>query len=163
MVEEIISASELPSGGAYTTVGTYDHGEILRLVTALSRETKMPVPDLVQTFGHHLFGQFVRGFPRFFEGIASAFDFLHRVEGFIHIEVRKLYPDAELPQFTCERPSPGCLVMAYRSTRPFADLAHGLIRGCIDHFGEAIDVVREDVPGSGGTRARFVLTARALA
>jgi hypothetical protein len=53
--------------------------------------------------------------------------------------------------------------MAYRSTRPFADLADGLIRGCIDHFGKPIDVAREDVPGAGGTAARFVLTARAPA
>jgi hypothetical protein len=47
--------------------------------------------------------------------------------------------------------------MGYRSARPLADLADGLIRGCIEHFGEPIRVVREDLPGEPGTSARFVL------
>ena len=51
----------------------------------------------------------------------------------------------------------GGLVMGYRSARPLADLADGLIRGCIEHFGEPIRVVREDLPGEPGTSARFVL------
>jgi len=54
----------------------------------------------------------------------------------IHVEVRKLYPDAELPTFTCDTSTPGRLTMLYRSSRPFADLAEGLIAGCIAHFCE---------------------------
>ena len=37
MVDDIIEASDLPSGGAYTAVGIYDHGEIV----ALAREEGM--------------------------------------------------------------------------------------------------------------------------
>ena len=31
MVDDIIEVSELPSGGAYTSVGTYSHGEMAAL------------------------------------------------------------------------------------------------------------------------------------
>jgi len=36
MVDDIIDESDLPSGGAYTTVGTYDHGELVTMVVKLS-------------------------------------------------------------------------------------------------------------------------------
>jgi hypothetical protein len=143
-------------------VATYDHDEILRLVGQLHRATGLPAPDLVRAFGRHLFRRFHVLYPAFFRGTDSAFDFLERVETIIHTEVRKLYPDAELPTFECTRPAPGRLAMLYRSRRPFADLAEGLIRGCIEHFGEAIEVRREDLaPGPDGeNRALFELTGR---
>ena len=47
MVDDIIDASALPSGGAYTAVGTYHHGEMLALCSALAERTGEPVPALV--------------------------------------------------------------------------------------------------------------------
>jgi len=158
MADRIIEASDLPSGGVYTAIGTYDHQEMLQLVTHLSQETGIAVPALVQTFGHYLFGRFVTIYPHFFVGISSAFDFLQRIENYIHVEVRKLYPDAQLPGFEYDTSEPGRLVMTYRSTRPFADLAEGLVRGCIQHFGEKIQLRREDLANGQGTAARFWLT-----
>src|SRR5690242_11099428 len=76
MVDRIIDGAELESGGAYTTVGTYDHQEMIALVTCLSRETGTSASDLIRTFGEHLFGRFHRLFPNYFQGVSSAFDFL---------------------------------------------------------------------------------------
>ena len=70
IADQIIEESDLPSGGAYTAVGTYDHQEIFQLVTQLSAKTNAPVPTLVKAFGQHLFGRFYAGYPQFFEGIA---------------------------------------------------------------------------------------------
>jgi len=39
MVDTIIEKSDLPSGGIYTAVGTYDHTEAVSLVVNLSEET----------------------------------------------------------------------------------------------------------------------------
>jgi hypothetical protein len=149
ITENIIEAADLPSGGVYTAVGTYDHAEIVALVTHLSKATNIAVPDLLKAFGHHLFFRFVAGFPQFFEGISSSQDFMERVDNYIHVEVRKLYPEAQLPSLEYEKPSPGVLKVTYRSNRPFADLADGLIAGCVEHFGDKVNVTREDVvPGS---------------
>src|SRR6266540_2882152 len=101
VADRIIEACHLPSGGAYTAVGTYDHHEMVQLVTELSRESGIAVPALLHLFGKHLFGRFVANYPQFFEGIDSAFDFLEKIHSYIHVEVRKLYPDAELPSFEC--------------------------------------------------------------
>jgi hypothetical protein len=157
IADRIIEEANLPSGGSYTSIGTYDHGEILELVTHLSRITQIPVNTLVEKFGEYLFGRFVEGFPAFFAGIDSAFGFLQNIEEYIHVEVRKLYPDAELPVFTCETPDTQTLIMTYRSKRPFADLAEGLIRACISHYGGGIELARENL-SDDGTAARFTLT-----
>ncbi len=114
--------------------------------------------ELVQTFGRYLFGRFHSAHPAFFDGLTSAFDFLGKVEDYIHVEVRKLYPDAELPALECEAPDPNTLRMTYRSKRPFSALAEGLIRGCVEHYKETIDIKVEDLSDGAGTAARFVLT-----
>ena len=156
--EQIIANADLPSGGAYTAVGTYDHAEIVALVGNLSAEPGVEVPDLVRTFGCHLFGRFVDGFPHFFEDMDDAFSFLESVEGHIHTEVRKLYSDATLPKLTCSRPQPDTLVLLYESERGLADVAHGLIEGCFKHFGETITLSREDLSGGAARQVRFEIT-----
>jgi hypothetical protein len=158
VADRMITAAAVPSGGAYTAIGTYDYHEICQLVAQLSTLTSLPIPTLVRTFGVHLFGRFVATYPVLFAGVTSAFSFLERIENHIHVEVRKLYPDAELPTFTCDTSTPSRLTMLYRSSRPFADLAEGLIAGCIAHFGEPILMHRDDLANQHGTHVRFVLT-----
>lgn len=141
MVDDIIADSNLPNAGAYTAVGTYDHGELVQMVVALSKRTEIPAAALVQVFGEHLFGRFHVLYPSFFTGVTSALDFLEGIETVIHTEVRKLYPDAQLPQFECTRSQDG-LKMLYSSPRHFGDLAEGLIKGAVAHFGGGIEVTR---------------------
>jgi hypothetical protein len=157
VADRIIETAHLPSGGIYTAVGTYDHAEFLELVRQLSTVTGIAVSELIRTFGKYLFGRFVASYAQFFTGVDSAFAFLQNIENYIHVEVRKLYPDANLPSFTYETPAPEWLTMIYQSTRPLADLAEGLILGCIAHFGEQISVAREDLSAGQGTRVCFSL------
>lgn len=158
MLDRIIGEANIPNDGAYTSVGTYDHDQLVRLVTALSNATGTTVPALVHMFGEHLFARFSLGYPALFADAANAFDFIEQIDGLIHVEVRKLYPDAELPSLHCERPAPGQLVLVYSSPRGFADLAAGLLQGCIKHFGTPISVERTDLEKEGGMyRTRFHL------
>lgn len=158
MADKIIEASDLPSGGVYTSLGTYDHHEILQMVTHLSEETGIPISVLVSTFGGHLFDHFFETFPKSIVGAEDVFSLLRGVDNYIHVEVRKLYPDAELPRFDHEMPTPEQLILVYNSRRPMAMLAKGLIERCITHFGEEISVEMEDLSDGVGTSARFVLT-----
>ncbi|MGI9490559.1 MAG: heme NO-binding domain-containing protein [Geminicoccaceae bacterium] len=159
--DQIIEQANLPSGGVYTAVGTYDHAEIVALVQQLSKETGASLSVLLHAFGKHLFTRFVAGFPHFFEGEENAFDFLAQVEDYIHVEVKKLYPDAELPSVLAAKDGPGRMTIVYRSDRGMADLAHGLIEGCIEHFGESIDIGVTDLAGEAGRHVRFDLARAA--
>ena len=156
-VDDIIDASHLPSGGAYTAVGTYNHDELVALYTALAERTGEPAGDLVRAFGTHLSGSFAHGYPAFFARSANFFDFLESIEAHIHVEVRKLYPEAELPTFKVEERTPTRLVMEYRSPRRMGPLAEGLILGTARKFGVEARVQATPVEGSNGEAMRFVV------
>ena len=157
VAEQIIAASNLPSGGSYTSLGTYDHGEILAMVTQLGGISGVDLGDLQMAFGEFLFGRFALIHGDFMENVPGALDFLEKVEGYIHLEVQKLYPEASPPKLTSHRIDDKNMTLHYSSHRPFALLAHGLIKGCADHFGNKLDIYREDLDGSPGTEARFTL------
>lgn len=67
MIDELIEQSDLPSGGSYTAVGTYPHGEMLTLVVKLAELTQIPVSDLLNKFGHNLYVTFKRIILYFFK------------------------------------------------------------------------------------------------
>lgn len=156
VAERIIDTSDLPSKGVYTSVGSYDAEEMVHLCTALSTETKTSTDALLMSFGRRLFSTFNQDYPMFFEDADDAFSFLRKVEEYIHVEVKKLYPDAELPTFEYETPDERTLVMIYKSRNPFGKLAEGLIAGCVEHFGGGISVTPERVDDAG-RHVRFTL------
>lgn len=157
IADQIIMDCDLDSEGAYTSVGTYDHKEILKLVTRLSELTDTSVPELVKAFGKHLLGRFHQMYPVFFQGINNSFDFLSTIEEHVHVEVLKLYNDAELPTFKTESPDPNTFIMIYQSKRPLADLALGLIMGTIDYYQENISIEVTDLSNGQGNHSRFTL------
>ena len=119
--------------------------EFLDMVESLAQRSGVPVPTLVHAFGPHLLERFYALYPDCFSGIPSALDFLEGIETVIHTEVRKLYPDAQLPEFDCVRTASG-LDMVYSSPRHFGDLATGLIEGALLHFGDPVSMTRHDLP-----------------
>jgi hypothetical protein len=149
-----------PPGGAYNAVETYDFADMLGLVDAAAARIEGGRPEVLRTFGTHLFGRFAALYPIFFFDAESALDLLGGINTYVHDEVQKLYPDAQFPHFDVERGSADRMALVYRSARPLADLAEGLIRGCIAHFGRPVTVERDDL-APDGRHTRFVLTAAA--
>ena len=148
-------------GLRYDGAAAYPHAELVELVGRVAHATAVSEGELLRRFGAHLFTRFAAIYPVFFFEIDSAITFLAQINGYVHEEVQKLHPDAQFPHFDCVPRDAGGLEMVYRSSRPFADLAEGLIRGCIAYFGDAIDLARTDLERADGTAARFVLSKAA--
>jgi len=55
------------------------------------------------------------------------------------------------------------LVMEYRSKRPFADVAEGLLRGTLAWFGERAELRRETLEADEARSARFRIIRKAAA
>ncbi len=154
MVDRLIEGAGV--SGAYTAVGDYPDTEILALVAALSRETGTPAPALMRSFGARLFGRLARSYPGLFPAGGDSFRFLAGLEDIVHAQVRKLYPDAELPTFAVEERG-DALILTYFSQRPFADLVHGFAEGCVSHYGDSARVIREAPVAGSGAQARFIV------
>ena len=150
VADNIVTKSNLSSGGAYTSVGTYDHGEMVQLVTHLSNEINTPVNTLLLVYGEYFFQVLADSYPKFIADIPDAFTFLSGIENHIHVEVLKLYPDAELPRFDISRIDENTLQMVYHSERKLAAFARGLLNSSIKHFGEQIEIESKDISGDGG-------------
>ena len=153
----LLAEEQFVSRGIYTAIGNYDHAEMLLLVKQLSGETGIPASDLVEAYGEHLFMRFRVRYPEFFHDIKDSYQFLEGIEAHIHKQVRMLYPESNLPTFDCLREGDDCLVMEYSSERPFAHLAHGLIKGCVAHYNESVEIDMQLTPPGDGTRAVFKL------
>jgi len=68
------------------------------LVAAFSARSGAPVPELQRLFGHWMLKRFAAAYPAFFAAKTDALQMLEAIEGEVHVEVLKLYPDAELPR-----------------------------------------------------------------
>lgn len=138
MLDHIIEESGVD--GDFAELGHYPHQDMAALVLALSQRTGEPAATILERFGKHLFGQLCRRHSWLVACVTDSLDFLQGVEQTIHAEMRKLYPQAELPRIDSDRLSPDTLRLTYGSRRCLAPLALGMIRGCAEYFGESLHV-----------------------
>lgn len=147
MLDDVIEEARLPHGGAYTSVGTYPFEEMVALITALVRRTRLTMPAAMEEFGAFCFARWVLKFPHLFAD-RHLFDILAGIDAFHHSEVKKLYPDAELPSFTVVRRTTDEIVLDYRSCKPLADLAVGVIRGAGTHLNFPVTISYNTIDGA---------------
>lgn len=126
--------------GAYTSLGSYPDEELMRLVGEASSALDTPPDAVVRWFGRGALPRLAERFPEFFTPHTSTRSFLLTLNDIIHVEVRKLYPGADVPVFDFDASSDDRLVMRYRSARNLCALAEGLIEGAAEHYGESVTI-----------------------
>ncbi len=152
--DSIIENSNLPSGGSYTSVGTYDFNEMVSLITQLSEVTKISAGDLIYTFGQYLFNGLGNAHPEIIQSYKSPMALIYSIEDHIHVHVKKLYPDAELPTFKILDKTNTTLSMIYSSSRGLYRLAHGLMEKTFEHFNDTAKITYELLK-EDGTEVKF--------
>ena len=80
------------------------------------------------------------------------------MDDIIHPEVRKVYPDAEVPGFATVAVDGG-LRVTYTSRRALCALADGLIVGAASWFGADLTVVHECCVHHGDDSCTMLVTA----
>ena len=153
-VDAIIEASDLPSDGVYTSVGTYEFNEMVSLLTELNKIVEKPIEDLLYAFGMYLFSSLGKAHPEVIQNYKSPIGLLYSIEDHIHVHVQKLYPEAELPTFKILEKTDTSISMVYSSSRGLYRLAHGLIEKCFEHF-NATATVSYEVLKQDGTEVQF--------
>jgi len=154
IVDDIIDQADLPSEGVYTSVGTYEFNEMVSLISQLSSKVNVSADDLLYTFGLYLFDSLGKAHPEVIQSYNSPLGLLYSIEDHIHVHVKKLYPDAELPSFKILEKTDTSISMIYTSSRGLYKLAHGLMQKSFEHFNKSaevsIELLKED-----GTEVKF--------
>lgn len=140
MWETLLEKVQPESQGIYTSAANYPFTELVALVGELSAQSGLPANDLVTAFGEYMFPKFAERNPEFVSDIDNLKDFLKTVDQVIHVEVKKMYPSANLPSFDYEDDASDQLTMRYQSPRKLCHLSEGLIQGAAKHYGESIHV-----------------------
>ncbi|WP_173205653.1 heme NO-binding domain-containing protein [Sphingopyxis sp. BSNA05] len=133
--DQVISGAALPNDGAFTSIGNYPSEYALAMVGQASEQSGIEATELCRLFGKYLYDRFNILYPHIMESYNSAESLLTHVGSHIHTEVCVLYPDARPPQVTADVQD-GQTVIHYHSHRPMAAIAHGLVQGCMDHYGD---------------------------
>ena len=89
VVQRVIDECELDTDGVYTSVGTYSHKDMFKMVGKLSEIKGIPNPELLNIYGEYFFNTLSKDYPQFMEK-SNLFGFLDSIEKYIHPEVLKL-------------------------------------------------------------------------
>nr|WP_136250252.1 heme NO-binding domain-containing protein [Ningiella ruwaisensis] len=164
MVDTLIDNTSPASGGCYTAVGSYDFQELENMLIELSRQTGLGRAQLMETFGRHLASVFTEKYAGFFIEAGSSLALFKQIDKHIHVEVKKLYPDAELPEFSYEEANECApFKLHYRSQRDLSMLAFGLINATIEYYSESFDVYMQQGKDGDKHICTFTLTPCAYA
>ena len=155
-VDHIINHSKLPSKGSYTTVGTYDFMEMQQLLFHLSILTQIPINDLIYNYGLYFFKTLTDHHPYIFQHYKSPIDLVESIEDHIHVQVRKIYPDAELPSFKIIDKSSECLSLLYKSERSMYMFAKALMEKTFEYYQENVDINFE-LLNEKGSEVKFTI------
>ena len=156
MVDKIISESKLESEGVYTAIGTYRFSEMLQLLQNLSANTDISIDDLLLTYAEHFFSVIESSYPGLLATYKDPIEMLASIENHIHVEVRKIYPDAELPTFVVEEKTENSLTMIYKSSRAMHHFGLGLMNKTFEHFNSSAEIILEKL-NKEGTEVKFII------
>ena len=156
MLDTILNESNLESNGIYTSVGTYNFSEMLQLLQSLSSHTEISIDNLLLVYGEHFFSIIEESYPYLLATYSDPIEMLSSVENHIHVEVRKIYPDAELPTFKVLEKTKTTLVVIYTSSRAMHHFGLGLMNKTFEHFNSTATIelkkIKED-----GTEVKFIV------
>ena len=156
MVDRIISSSELKSEGIYTSVGTYSFSEMLQLLQHLSENTGISIDNLLLVYAEHFFSVIENSYPGLLATYKDPIEMISSIENHIHVEVRKIYPDAELPTFEVIEKTENSLIMDYKSSRAMHHFGLGLMNKTFEHFNSTATIELQKIK-EDGTQVRFVI------
>jgi hypothetical protein len=145
MVDKIIEDAKLANNGSFTQAGNYQFEELVRLLMALSKETNIEIPQLLEIFGEHMFSRLISLNPQLKDNFKSSLDLISRVDDIIHPEVQKLYPGADLPKFNLIERSENKVVIDYISSKHLEPFAIGLMKGSAKNFNEKLTITQEKI------------------
>jgi len=156
MLDTILSESDLESNGIYTSIGTYNFSEMLQLLQNLSAHTDISIDDLLLVYAEHFFSVIEESYPGLLATYKDPIEMLASIENHIHVEVMKIYPEAELPTFEVVEKTKNSLVMIYKSSRAMHHFGLGLMNKTFEHFNSSASIVLEKIK-EDGTEVRFIV------
>jgi predicted hydrocarbon binding protein len=154
--EQIESGAELKTKELFIGPGTYDDEELLALVGSSNKVLSLSINTILKSFGRFCFRPMIETNKSYLDGINNAAEFLHIVDNLIHVEVKKLMPDAYLPKIEV-RTVDHKVFLKYHSKRKLCSFLEGLVTGCADYCNENVDIQHPVCMHNGSESCELIL------
>lgn len=150
--DTLLNEANLESEGVYTTVGTYDDEELFTLIGLVVEKQNISSKEAQFAFGKWIFKELYNAAPPGAHDFKDVFEFLHAVQNYIHVEVKKLNPDALLPEFDFLSESATTLSFHYQSPRKLCFFCEGIVYGLAEHTKQKVQVSQSECEHEGDGR-----------
>ena len=155
--EEILSLCPLKTKEPFVGPKTYPDSDLMTIAEKTAEMLGITLDEALKAFGCYAFPKLAKRYPIFLEDVTSARNFLMSVNSVIHVEVRKLYPNATPPEFSYQDLSGNHLIMSYSSKRGLCSLVEGFIDGVSSHFDTPINTEQTSCTKRGDACCEFDL------
>lgn len=139
--DDVLDAADV--SGSYTSLGTYPDAELGAIVQATAERAGLSADDTLRLAGRLGFKHLAGRNPALVEGFGGWRELISSLDDIIHPEVRKVYPDSEVPGFATVDMGEA-LHVTYTSQRGLCALAEGLMEGAGAWFGREVGVEQQD-------------------
>ena len=156
--DALLQEATLPSEGIYTSVATYDDEELFTLVGLIMLKQELSAQQAQFAFGQWMFKELLLAAPPEAHKFTDVFEFLYGVQAVIHVEVKKLNPEAILPEFEFIQETDNSLPFHYISPRHMCYFCEGIIQGLAAHTGQTVSVEQPECVHEGGERCVMKVT-----
>ncbi|MFQ5586113.1 MAG: heme NO-binding domain-containing protein, partial [Thermodesulfobacteriota bacterium] len=100
--EEIVTECALKTGEPFVGPGTYPDEDLIAIVSRAVETLGIAPPEALHGFGRFCFPKLAEKFPDFVQPFKHPKPFMKTIDSVIHVEVKKLFKDAEPPRFIYE-------------------------------------------------------------
>lgn len=154
--EEVFTAAKLEHDGHYEDKQTYPDSELGKILDVLAKETDHSLDSLMYDFGYFWFGHLVHSHGQMLAGREGLLELLEALDDDVHKEVKKLYPNASVPDFEVMSRTEHGMRLRYHSPRDLVSLAEGMLDAGAAHFNQNLS--RETLPTGTPHTYEFSLT-----
>jgi hypothetical protein len=129
--------------GSYTSLGSYPDADLMAIVASAARLLGIGEAAVLRHVAEGAIPMLAVRYPHFFTSHRDARSFVLTLNDMIHPEVRKLYPGADVPNFTYQLHGEDAVTLTYESGRQLCALAEGFITGAATYYGQQVVIAQE--------------------
>ncbi|ATC93899.1 heme NO-binding domain-containing protein [Pseudoalteromonas tunicata] len=154
--QNVLDATALEADGSYVGTMTYSDSEFMTLFSSACEHCQRDPIQMQLEFGRWLFPTLFSKSPAAVKLIDNLKEFLFSIDTIVHVEVKKLDPEAKTPSLNCVEIDENTLCIDYLSSRGMGYLAKGLIEGAANHFEQKANVII--TPSDNPEKFKLVVT-----
>lgn len=156
-LEAIFEQAVLQTPLPFIGPATYPDEDLFSLAGTTIRLAGLEPDAALFAFGRFLYPRLAASVPGLIQRHRDTRSLLDDLDRVIHVEVRKLMPEAITPRIRCRALDDGVLEVTYRSPRKMCALFRGLLDAAAESFGERVIQDELECVHRGAEACRFEL------